>query len=295
MKQPLDFAGNMVALVTPFRNGAIDRKALQTLVEHVIGGGVSALVPCGTTGESPTLSHDEHDEVVALVVEYGRGRVPVIAGAGSNSTAEAIRLSKAAARNGAHGLLSVTPYYNRPSQTGLIQHFLAIADATELPVVLYNIPSRTGVELSLDTIARLGEHARIQAIKEATGNVENVTRIRNASRLRVLSGDDSLTLPMLALGATGVVSVLSNLLPGVMTRLVKAALDGDLATAREEHDRHFELMKALFVETNPVPIKHALSKLGWILPELRGPLCPLAFGNQERLERVLRPFLEQLQ
>jgi 4-hydroxy-tetrahydrodipicolinate synthase len=290
----VEFAGNIVALVTPFRNGAVDRKGLHALVDHVVEGGVSALVSCGTTGESPTLSHEEHDAVVAMTVEFASGRVPVIAGAGSNATAEAVRLGEAAHRNGASALLSVNPYYNRPSQAGLVAHFLAIADATPLPVLLYNIPSRCGVELSLDTIQRLSQHPRILAIKEATGNVENVTRIRAATRLAVLAGDDALCLPMMALGATGVVSVLSNLVPLAMTRLVRAARAGALAEAREEHDRLYPLMKALFLETNPAPVKHALAHLGRILPELRPPLCPMQFVHQEELERVLDAYQEEL-
>jgi 4-hydroxy-tetrahydrodipicolinate synthase len=288
------FAGNIVALVTPFRNGALDAAALKTSVDRVIEGGVSALVPCGTTGESPTLTHDEHDAVVALTVEAANGRVPVIAGAGSNSTAEAIRLTKAAAAAGAAAVLSVNPYYNRPSQAGLVQHFLAIADASDVPIVLYNIPSRCGVELSLETIARLAAHPRIRAIKEATGNVENVTRIRATTDLAVLAGDDALALPMMALGATGVISVLSNLMPGAMTRLVHAAAAGDLARARAEHDRLHPLMKMLFVETNPAPVKAAMAHVGWILPELRAPLCPLADANRAQLERALAPFREEI-
>ncbi len=283
----MEFAGNIVAIVTPFRNGAIDRAALAAHVERMLEGGVSGIVPCGTTGESPTLSHDEHDEVVELTLAAVRGRVPVIAGAGSNSTREAIRLTKAAEHAGAQAVLSVNPYYNRPSQEGLVAHFLAIADATSLPVMLYNIPGRTGVELSIDTIARLAKHPNIRAIKEATGNVDQVTRIRATSDLAILSGDDVLTLPMMALGASGVVSVLANVLPRAMTELVAAARSGDFATARERHERLHPLMKALFVETNPVPVKAALAELGWIAPDVRRPLVELQPGSLAQVRAAL--------
>jgi 4-hydroxy-tetrahydrodipicolinate synthase len=290
----MDFAGNMVALVTPFRNGSVDRSALGTLVEHVIAGGVAAVVPCGTTGESPTLSHDEHNEVVAFVVEKAAGRVPVVAGTGSNSTTEAIALTKAAEKAGANACLSVNPYYNKPSQDGLRQHFLAVAEASQLPVVLYNIPGRCGIELTLDTIQKLGAHENIQAIKEATGNVENVSHIRRHTDLAVLSGDDSLTLAMLALGGRGVISVISNLLPAQMTNLVNSALEGNFATAREEHDRLFPLMKAMFLESNPAPIKACLHRAGMIENQLRLPLCPVSEANMPRLMAQLEPFLADI-
>ncbi len=290
----MNFTGNMVALVTPFRNGSVDQKALTDLVDRVLLGGVAGVVPCGTTGESPTLSHEEHDAVVAMTIDAVRGRVPVVAGTGSNCTDEAIRLTRAAGRHGATAVLSVNPYYNRPSQQGLVRHFQAIADASMVPVVLYNIPGRTGVELSIETIATLAKHPNIHAIKEATGNVENVTRIRAVSDLAVLSGDDSLTLPMLALGAQGVISVLSNLLPARMTELVRAGLAGDFDEARALHDHLYPLMKSLFVETNPAPVKAALAHAGWILEELRLPLCPIAAENRQRLVADLEPFLAEI-
>ncbi|MCC6673081.1 MAG: 4-hydroxy-tetrahydrodipicolinate synthase [Planctomycetes bacterium] len=283
----MEFRGNIVALVTPLRNGSVDAPALQRLIDRVIAGGVAAVVPCGTTGESPTLSHDEHDEVVALTVQAVRGRVPVIAGTGSNSTAEAIRLTRAAARAGAKAALSVNPYYNRPSQAGLVRHFLTIAEASEIPIVLYNIPGRCAVELTLETIVELARHPNVRAIKEATGNVENVTRIRAATPLAVLSGDDSLTLPMMALGACGVVSVLANLAPAAMTRLVGHIVHGELPAARELHDRLHPVMKALFVETNPVPIKTALAHLGLMAEEFRLPLCALREENRRILLAAL--------
>ncbi len=290
----MDFQGNMVALVTPFRNDSVDRSALSALVEHVIAGGVAGVVPCGTTGESPTLSHDEHNEVVALVVEKVRGRVPVIAGTGSNSTAEAIALTRAAQKAGANACLSVNPYYNKPSQEGLHRHFLAVAEASQLPVVLYNIPGRCGIELSLDTIRKLSGHPNIQAIKEATGNVENVSHIRRDTGLTVLSGDDALTLAMLALGGRGVISVIANLLPARMTNLVNSALEGNLAAAREEHDRLFPLMKAMFIESNPAPIKACLHRAGMIENRLRLPLCPVSEANMPHLMAQLEPFLADI-
>lgn len=288
------FTGNMVALVTPFRNDALDRDALTGVVERAIAGGVSALVPCGTTGESPTLTHAEHDEVIEHVVEVAAGRVPVIAGTGSNATHEAVRLTRHAASVGASAVLSVCPYYNRPSQDGLLRHFEAIADCSELPVVLYDIPGRTGVRLELDTIAKLSAHPNIPAIKEATGDVERVTRIRGATTLAVLSGDDSLTMPILALGGSGVISVLSNLLPAPMTRLVQHALDGDFASALAEHDRLFPLMKALFLETNPVPVKTALAELGLVAPAVRAPLCEMRASTRQQLVAELAPFRDEI-
>jgi len=290
----MEFSGNIVALVTPFRNGAVDHEALGRLTDRVIRGGAGGVVPCGTTGESPTLSHKEHDQVVAGVVEAAEGRVPVIAGTGSNSTAEAIRLTKTAEESGASAALCVNPYYNRPTQEGLARHFLAIADATRLPVVLYDIPGRSSVNLSIDTLVRLAEHPKIQAIKEATGNVDRVTAIRSGTNLAVLCGDDALTLPMLALGGQGVISVVSNLAPSRMSRLVQAGLDGDFETARQEHETLYPLMRALFLESNPIPIKTAMGMLGWIDPELRPPLCPMSPAASAKLESALAPFREEL-
>ncbi len=290
----MEFRGNLVALVTPFRQGGVDREAFARLLDRAVAGGVSALVPCGTTGESPTLTHGEHDALIGLTVELAEGRVPVVAGTGSNSTAEAIRLTRAAAKVGAAAALVVTPYYNRPSQAGLLAHFRAVADCSELPVALYDIPGRTGVALGLDTIAALAEHPNIRAVKEASGQVENVTRIRNATGLAVLSGDDALSLPMIALGATGVVSVLSNVLPRPVTRLVDSALAGDFDGARAIHDRLHPLMRALFVETNPVPVKAALAALDLIGPELRLPLAPLSPANREHLLAVLDRYRDEL-
>lgn len=287
----MDFTGDMVALVTPFRNDAIDEPALRQHVDRMIAAGVAAVVPCGTTGESATLSHTEHDAVIALVIEAAAGRTPVIAGTGSNSTAEAVRLSRAAQAAGADAVLSVTPYYNRPTQEGLRRHFLAVAEAIDIPVVLYDIPGRTGVALSIDTIATLAAHPNIRAIKEATGNVENVTLIRRATDLAVLAGDDALTLPIVALGGRGVVSVLANLLPAEVQSLVRAALDGDFTAARAQHDRLHPIMRAMFLETNPVPIKTALAAAGLIRPGFRLPLCEMRPENRERLLAAITPFV----
>ncbi len=290
----MKFTGNMVALVTPFRNGVVDLAALASLVDRVVDGGVSALVPCGTTGESPTLSHHEHDEVVEFVVKQSAGRVPVIAGAGSNATAEAVRLTRAAERSGASAVLSVSPYYNKPTQDGLIAHFNAIADCSSLPVVLYDIPGRCGVRMSIDTIETLGKHPNIQAIKVASGDVEDVTLIRSRTKLATLSGDDALTLPMLALGGDGVISVLSNILPKEMTQLVHSAQEGNLATAREIHDRLHPLMKTMFLESNPIPVKAALAVIAGIDPEVRLPLTAIKPCNRESVEQALEPFRAQL-
>ena len=290
----MDFTGNMVALVTPFRNGSLDQPAFAALIERVIAHGASGVIPCGTTGESPTLSHEEHDEVVALAVETVNHRVTVVAGAGSNATTEAIRLTKAAATAGADAVLSVSPYYNRPTQKGLTAHFHAVADATDLPVVVYDIPSRCGVRIAKPTFVGLAEHKNIQAVKIATGDVEDVTFLTRETDLTALSGDDCLTLPMLALGARGVISVISNLLPGRMTRMVQAALSFDFATARREHDILHPLMRTLFVESNPAPVKAAMARIGWIADELRLPLSSLRGDSQAQLERDLAPFLDEL-
>jgi len=284
------FSGNYVALVTPFRDGALDFDALRALIERVLGGGVHGVVPCGTTGESPTLSHQEHDQVIAWTVETAAGRVPVIAGTGSNSTAEAVRLTRAAARAGADAVLSVTPYYNRPGQAGIRRHFEAVADASELPVVLYDIPGRCGAGIEMATLELLGQHPNIQAIKEATGNVDRVTRIRAATKLQVLCGDDALTLPMMALGAQGVVSVASNLLPNEAVELVQRILSDDFAGALQVHDRLEPVFRALFVESNPVPVKAALRMRGVMTEEVRQPLVPLSDASRALLQRALAQF-----
>ncbi|MEZ5988598.1 MAG: 4-hydroxy-tetrahydrodipicolinate synthase [Planctomycetota bacterium] len=285
----MDFRGNFVALVTPFRqDGSIDWDALERLVEDQIAGRVSGLVPCGTTGESPTLSHEEHDEVIARVVGFAAGRVPVVAGTGSNSTAEAIRSSRHAEESGAAALLLVAPYYNKPSQEGLYRHYHAIAEACGLPIVVYNIPGRCSVEIAHETLVRLAAHPRIVAVKEATGNLLHVSELRRDTGLQVLAGDDALTLPALALGGCGVVSVASNLEPARMSRLVAAALAGDLEGARAVHDELFPLMKGLLsLATNPLPVKTGLALRGKVAEVFRLPLCPMAEGPREELRALV--------
>ncbi|MCA8971775.1 MAG: 4-hydroxy-tetrahydrodipicolinate synthase [Planctomycetes bacterium] len=280
--------GNYVALVTPFKNGTVDFDALSTLVEDQIQGGVAGLVPCGTTGESPTLTHDEHDRVIAEVIRMAEGRVPVIAGTGSNSTDECIKLTRHAETAGASGALVVAPYYNKPTQEGLFRHYHAVAEATGLPIIVYNIPGRCGVEIATETIVRLAEHPRIAAVKEATGKVTNISELRAKTDIAVLSGDDPLTLASIALGASGVISVLSNLLPDRMTRLVQAALEGEFATALRVHEELFATMQALMtLATNPIPIKTALAIKGRMREEFRLPLCPMDPASRAKLEGIV--------
>ncbi len=287
----LNIRGTITALVTPFRDGKLDLAALETLVERQLEAGVDALVPCGTTGEAPTLTFAEHRPVVSTVVKLARRRkVPVLAGSGANSTAEALELARINADCGADALLVVAPYYNRPSQEGLYRHYTAIAQATELPIVLYNIPSRTGVEIAIDTIRRLfDEHKHIVAIKHATGSVLGAADLMAVSAIPVLSGDDPLTLPLMALGAVGVVSTVSNLLPQAVKRLTQAALEGRWDEARRAHQELYPLAKALLtLDTNPVPVKTALALRGLCAEEFRLPLCPLADDKRRLLEQMLR-------
>lgn len=282
------FDGVIVALVTPFRaDGSIDLAALGELVERSIAARVTGLVPCGTTGESATLTHDEHRDVIAAVVKRARGRVKVIAGTGSNNTAEAVALTRFAQEAGADGALVITPYYNRPSQEGLYRHFRAVAEAAPIPVVLYDVPSRTACRLEPETAARLDPVRNIVAIKDASGSLETVSRLRAATRLAVLAGDDALTLPSLALGAVGVVSVAANVVPEECVEMVSRFRSGDARGALEIHDRLFPLFRALFVETNPVPVKTALRLLGRGTGTVRLPLAPLAEANEARLRAVL--------
>ncbi|MCG3179408.1 MAG: 4-hydroxy-tetrahydrodipicolinate synthase [Phycisphaerae bacterium] len=282
------FRGTCTALVTPFdAAGNVDEAALRALVKRQIDLGIDGLVPVGTTGESPTLTHAEHDRVIEVVVEAAAGRVPVIAGAGSNSTAEALRLTRHAQEVGAAACLQVNPYYNKPSQEGLYRHFMAIADVG-LPVVLYNIPGRTGVTLEPATIARLARHEKIVAVKEATGNLDFASQIVAETDLAVLSGDDSLTLPMAAVGGVGVISVISNLLPGRVKAMTAAFLGGDWEAARRLHLELFALFKAMFIETNPVPVKTAMELAGFCSAAVRLPLAPLADANRAKLEAMLR-------
>ena len=282
------FTGAMTAMVTPFRNGQVDEARLRDHVTFQIEQGINGLVPCGTTGESPTLSHEEHQRVVELVVKTADGRVPVIAGAGSNSTEEAISLARHARSVGAAGSLQVNPYYNKPTQEGLYRHFTAIADKVDLPMVLYNIPGRTVVELSSDTIVRLAAHPNIVATKEATGSMDVASHVIQSTDLTVLSGDDSLTLPLMAIGAKGVISVLANIAPARVRELTDAALAGDAATARQLHLALFPLFKAMFIETNPIPIKTAMQLAGTDSGKLRLPMCAMGEANVAQLRATLR-------
>jgi len=284
------FEGIHTALITPFRDGALDEPAFTRHVEAQIAGGVTGIVPVGTTGESPTLSHAEHNQVIELAVKAARGRCLVIAGTGSNSTEEAISLTQEAERCGADAALLVGPYYNRPSQEGLFRHFKAVADATKLPVVLYSIPGRCGVEIAVDTVRRLAEACpNIVAIKEAGGSVDRVSQLRQAlpASFEILCGDDALTLPFMSVGAVGVISVASNIIPREVGELVKAALAGDYARARALHEHWYPLFRDLFVETNPMPVKAALAMQGRIASGVRLPLCELSEASAKKLQATL--------
>lgn len=284
------FTGTLPALITPFRDGRVDEPALRDLVERCIAGGVDGLVPCGTTGESVALSEHEHALVVRTVVEQARGRVPVVAGAGTASTAHTIHLAEQARAAGADGLLLVCPYYNRPTQAGLEAHFRAVAEAVPLPALLYNIPARTGVDLAIDTLERLADVRAIVGIKEATGGVLRSQQIiaRLGDRFDVLSGDDTLTLPVLAVGGRGVVSVTANLLPAETSEVVRRWDAGDVAGARALHLRLAPVHEAMFVESNPGPVKAALADAGRIAPEIRLPLVWPGEPSLERMRGALR-------
>ena len=269
------FKGTYTAIVTPFHRGRVDESALERLIEFQIQGNVDGIVPVGTTGESPTLSMEEHIRVIEITVKVVKGRVKILAGAGANSTDEAIFLSQAAERVGAQGLLHVAPYYNKPSQEGLFQHFQAISKSTELPVVLYSVPSRCGVEIEVETAKRLREVCpNVIGIKEAGGSTDRVTQFRSVMgpEFLILSGDDGLTLPFMALGAHGVISVASNVIPKQVSRMTQAMLKGDLKAALKIHEEFTPLFKALFLESNPTPVKAALAMMGFIQPEYRLPL-----------------------
>ncbi len=285
------FEGAHTALITPFRNNQIDEPALTRLIEEQIAGGIAGIVPVGTTGESPTLNNAEHHRVIELAVKVAKGRCLVIAGTGSNSTEEAIALTQEAEKAGADAALLVAPYYNKPSQEGLYRHFKAIAAATSLKLVLYSIPGRSGIEIAVETVARLAKDApNIVAIKEAGGSVDRVSKLRQAlpDSFEILSGDDALTLPFISAGAVGVISVASNLIPKDISEFVKAALEGDYKTALARHEHWYPLFRDLFVETNPVPVKIALSLQGRIAPELRLPLCEMSEANTRKLTETLQ-------
>jgi 4-hydroxy-tetrahydrodipicolinate synthase len=286
------FQGSLVALVTPFRDGKVDEATLKQLVEFQIAGGTDAIVPCGTTGESPTLDHAEHNRVVDVVIEAAKKRIPVVAGTGSNSTAEAISMTKHAKDAGADAALIVLPYYNKPTQKGLIEHCLKIADTVDLPLILYNIPGRTGVNMLPETLAKLADHPNIVGMKEATGNLEQMTQdiVLCGDKLSYLSGDDTLTLPLMSVGGKGVISVVANIVPKDVADMTHAFLNGDWKRARELHLKLFPLCQAMFYETNPIPVKTALAMMGKIREEFRLPLCPLTDANRKKLEAALRSY-----
>ena len=278
------FSGAMTAMVTPFREGKLDEDRLRQQVEFQIRGGINALVPVGTTGESPTLNIDEHLKVIEYTVKYAGGRVPVIAGTGANATAEALELHTAAKKIGASASLSVNPYYNKPSQEGLYRHFMTLADRVELPIVLYNIPGRTGITMTAATVARLNRHPNIVAIKEATGVPDMASEIMSVCDITVLSGDDSLTLPLMSIGAKGVISVASNLIPTKVKSLTQLALTGNYGQAREVHLEIFPLIKTLFLDGNPVGIKYAMKLAGTDSGEMRLPLWEANESTKSAIE-----------
>jgi 4-hydroxy-tetrahydrodipicolinate synthase len=286
------FKGSIVAIVTPFKNGKIDEEKLRQLVEFQIQGGTDAIVPCGTTGESSTLDYEEHDRVIEIVIQQVNKRVPVIAGTGSNSTAEAIEMSRHAKKMGADGCLLVTPYYNKPSQEGLFRHYSAIADAVAIPQILYNVPGRTGINLLPETVARLAEHKNIVAIKEATGSLQQASEVLAlcGDKIDVLSGDDFITFPMMACGAKGVISVTANIMPGEISALVDAFCAGDLEKARQLHLRTLKINNAMFIESNPVPVKTALGLMGKCSDEVRLPLAPMSEANKNKLASIMKEY-----
>jgi len=286
------FAGTHTAIVTPFRNGQIDEAALEKLIDFQFKNGVSGVVPCGTTGESPTLDHDEHTQVVKLTAQFAKGRGVVMAGTGSNSTREAVELTKAAEAAGATAILQVAPYYNKPTPEGLLEHFKQVAKATKLPIMLYSIPGRCGIEIGIDVVSKL--HAvcpNVCAIKEAGGNPERVSQMKQVlpENFEILSGDDSLTLPFMSVGAVGVVSVASNIIPKQISSLVKLALKGNFAGALKIHQQYYPLLSAfLKLATNPIPIKTAMALAGHVRPDLRLPLVPMDAAKTKELKATLK-------
>jgi 4-hydroxy-tetrahydrodipicolinate synthase len=284
------FRGAFVAIVTPFIDGKLDEQGLQDLIEFQIAGGTHGIVPCGTTGESATMSHAEHHRVVELTIKTVAGRVPVLAGTGSNSTSESIELTRAAKEAGADGALMITPYYNKPSQEGLYQHFKAVAEAVDIPIILYNVPSRTAVNMLPETVARCAAIPNIVGIKEATADLNQISQVISLcpKDFAVMSGDDFTSMPTVMIGGTGVISVTSNVAPKDMAAMMNAALAGDIAKAQELHYKLLPLMQAMFIDTNPVPAKTALAMMGKIksgLPRL--PLYKMNEGNEEKLKKVL--------
>ena len=287
------FRGAFVAIVTPFTDGKLDEQGLQDLIEFQIAGGTHGIVPCGTTGESATMSHAEHHRVVELTIKTVAGRVPVLAGTGSNSTSESIELTRAAKEAGADGALMITPYYNKPSQEGLYQHFKAVAEAVDIPIILYNVPSRTAVNMLPETVARCARIANIVGVKEATADLNQISQVIRLcpKGFAIMSGDDFTSMPTVMIGGTGVISVTSNVAPKDMAAMMDAALAGDIATAKELHYKLLPLMQAMFIDTNPVPAKTALAMMGKIksgLPRL--PLYKMNEANEEKLKKVITAY-----
>ena len=286
------FRGSIVAIVTPFSNGTVDEKKLRELVDFQIENGTDAIVACGTTGESSTLDNEEHLNVIRIVFEQANKRVPVIAGTGSNSTAEAIEMTRKAKEIGVAGVLLVTPYYNKPTQEGLYRHYTAIADAVDIPQILYNVPGRTGVNLLPETVARLAPHKNIVAIKEATGSLQQASEVIAlcGDQIDVFSGDDFITFPMMACGAKGVISVLANIMPKTVADLTDAFFAGDMDKARQLHLDTLKIGNAMFIESNPIPVKTALGLMGKCSSELRLPLCEMSAANKAKLEAIMKEY-----
>jgi len=284
----MTFQGAMTAMVTPFREGKVDEVRLRQQVEFQIAKGIDALVPVGTTGESPTLDFKEHARVIELTVQYAAGRVPVIAGTGANATTEALELHQIAKKAGAPACLSVNPYYNKPTQEGLYRHFMSLADRVDLPIVLYNIPGRTGVTMSPATVARLAKHRNIVAIKEATGDLNIAGEIAASCDITIISGDDSLTLPIMSIGGKGVISVLSNLIPAQIKKLVQLCQNNQYSEAATLHRKLFPLMRAMFLDGNPVGIKHAMKVANTDTGEMRLPLWEASDGTKKQIEQCMK-------
>ena len=284
--------GAITAIVTPFKNGQLDEEAYRALIERQITEGIHGIIPCGTTFESPTLSHAEHKRVVEICIDQVKKRVPVVAGSGSNNTAEALELTKHAEAAGADYALMITPYYNKPTQEGLYQHYKTVAGATKIPIIVYNVPSRTSVNLLPETVARLGQIPNIVGIKEATGDLKQCAKVVElcGDKFIVLSGDDFTVLPLLSVGGVGVISVVSNVAPADMAGMCNAFFKGDLEGARKLHYKMWPLMEAMFYETNPTPAKTALKMMGKITGEVRQPLCPMSAANEEKLRGVMQKY-----
>jgi 4-hydroxy-tetrahydrodipicolinate synthase len=285
------FTGTYTAIVTPFKNGRIDEAAFERLIKNQIKGGVDGIVPVGTTGESPTVDYEEHLHVIALAIKFAAGKVKVLAGTGANATREAVYLTREAEKLGADGSLQVAPYYNKPTQEGLFQHFREVARNTKLPIVLYSVPGRCGVEIGVDTVRRLAAECKnVVGIKEAGGSCDRVSALRVAlgAKFEILSGDDSLTIPFMSVGAQGVISVASNIAPREVSQMVKAFASGDVKKAMRLHQKFYQLFKDLFIESNPIPVKAALALMGQIEEEYRLPLVPISDKNLETLRATLK-------